>query len=255
MVVDARMVLLIALVVEYLRARHAISRTRYVTLLSLCFIPALLFSLSGLGFVYLVWFVVIKAITMLLIRGRWIPVIAACVLLGAGFTVVLKSEFFEDKRVGYLLESAIESPSELMKYRGFSIRASNVVTALYGGLVETRGVGFGVGSSESSYESIPEWIVNLRGGWDRNWGGRVHGGLVSHIYELGVIGAFWIVGFIWGFFYAFRRTRMKEFVALSFLFLLPVLFFEGTPAIPIAGYIFGLVLLCAAFETPLKKVT
>lgn len=241
----ARMVLLIALVVEYVRARRVISRRRYVLLLSLCFIPALLFSLSGLGFVYLVWFGVVKAMALLLARGRWFPAVAICLLLATGFVAVLKSEFFENKRVGYLLESAIESPSELMNYRGFSIRASNALIALYGGLVETRGVGFGVGSSESSHGPIPEWLVSLRGGWDRNWGGRVHGGLVSHVYELGIIGSLWILGFALGFSYAYRRTDLKEFVALSFLFLFPVLIFEGTPAIPIAGYILGLVLLCA----------
>jgi len=126
---------------------------------------------------------------------------------------------------------------------GVSLRLGNTVLVLYGGLVKTHGLGFGL--ARMGQEKVPEWLASWLGK-ERSWGGRTMGGLLSAIYELGIIGVIMVITVWWIIARSILRNPHMRPALLSsaLVFLLPRHIFDSI-AFPLLGYLLGIHLFYA----------
>ena len=201
----------------------------------------ILFTYSGVGIGLLLFFTFSKMLHLLLIKDskeKKFILIAIIIPLLAVF-MFTQNNFLKKTRGGDVLKNVINSPLDLYKNDlSVSLRLGNPIFGLYGGLVEKKGFGFGF--SNISNKSIPGWLI-LVIGEERNFGGRIQGGLPSLVYEIGIMGL--ILSFVILFVFIksiFINKRIKLILLISFmLILLPVMFF-GSLAFPLFGYFLGI---------------
>jgi len=155
-------------------------------------------------------------------------------LIVLGLIFLIGLNYFQNKRVFHYLEIAMENPSALTKLGGFNMRVLNAPMAFQAGIMDSSGLGKGVGVREEgsiyNYDFFDTEISKLDNG-------KAHGGLVTFIYEIGLLAFIWYVGF-WKII-MYNRTinkRVRYFVLIS---LTLILFFESSPVNPIAAYLIG----------------
>jgi hypothetical protein len=202
----------------------------------------IVFSYSGIGTMLLILFAGSKILQIVFIKEDKKDKFLAISIL---FTILIfLSLFFNDKalgekRGGKVLEQAVKSPITLVK-NDYSVsnRIMNPVVSIYGGLVETKGLGFGVGSEKK--EEAPVWISDLKG-IKVKWGGKTEGGLTQPIYELGFVGVINLLLILWIIFYSiYKNEKMRPFLIASAIAMFSPKLIWGSLSIPMFGYILGI---------------
>lgn len=225
--------------------RGKISRRAVIWINVLGSFQIVVLSQAGLGFVYLAVYWLLLVLTFLNRVRRIMAVVL--VLLSLISVLAIGTHMYPNLRVFHLATLAVSNPTELWNYSGVRIRVSNPVFAGYVGLIHTRGLGVGVGTAKQAAD-LPDWLIQLRfsGREEPYIGGRAHGGFPGVVYELGIIGLFWILGFIGAWRYAYERVRFQTRKAIVFsgAVLLSIVFFESTLANPMIGYVLGMMTYC-----------
>jgi len=210
-------------------------------------------SFSGVGLFVLSLFLIIKS-SLIFFMGETkkqkkmslfvISLLVISIYLFAVYPILRES------RAGYILSELLIDPKRLLQIDlSISTRLSNVTLALYGGLIESHGLGFGL--ARTGQENIPAWLAS-RLGIERAWGGRTMGGLLSAIYELGIIGVAMVISVWWIISLSIlRNSRMRAALLISTLvFILPRHIFDPI-AFPLFGYLLG-VHLFYAYAAPCR---
>ncbi len=211
----------------------------------------IIFSYSGIGMLLVMVFAGAKGLQLFYLSESMFDkkiVIAVVLMCALSVGVFFFNRNLQSTRAGYVLRLSLTDPGSLFR-QDFSIsnRLGNLVLGVYGGVVETRGVGFGLGAK--SEKPIPEWIARVHG-QTRLWGGRIEGGFVSAVYELGLVG----IGFVATIFFIVVKSIRKNYRMAPTLLLSAIAIFcpfvlFGSIANPLLGILLG-VHLCYAYPEP-----
>lgn len=232
----ARSVLLFMLVALYLYKNNLLSVKYYriVVLLSIFQIIAL--SLSGTIFFYLCLILLLYSLIMLEKIRYKISILAVLVVLGGGLIIVGINNY-SDKRVFNLINIAIENPENLSKYGGFSMRVLNAPMAVKMGIFESNGIGTGLIPEKGGSQKFT-FLGQIV---DKEDSGRLNGGYVLFIYQIGIFAFIWLTGFVRAVNYNKNiPKRLRLFILLS---LFAILFFESSLSNPISAYLLGLIMV------------
>jgi hypothetical protein len=195
---------------------------------------------AGVSVVYLGVGAAAKAVSIVWEKGRKEKIVAAAaaVFLAAGLAMFSLVPELQKSRAASIIEKAKASPVTLyQKDKSASTRIGNLLWSLYGGLVETKGAGFGMGTD--AWGQVPAWMLKYVG-VKRPWGGRNGGGLVQGVYELGVIGLVLLIAPLW--LMADNLRREKTFrgpVWMSLALIFPASAISDSPAFPLLGLLLG----------------
>jgi colanic acid biosynthesis glycosyl transferase WcaI len=137
------------------------------------------------------------------------------------------------------LEKVLKKLSVLYrKDQSTSTRVGNLIWSLYGGLIETKGAGFGMGTD--AWGQVPPWMLKYVG-VNRPWGGRNGGGFVQGVYELGAVGLVFLIGPLWLIAGNLRRERAFRGPAWMTLALIyPAAAISESAAFPLLGILLGI---------------
>jgi hypothetical protein len=150
---------------------------------------------------------------------------------------------FAEKRVFYLISVASENPENLSRYGGFSMRVLNTPMALKAGIFESNGLGKGIFPKDENESYAFTFLSQTIYKED---GGKVNGGYVLFVYQLGIFGFLWMFGFIKSVYSnVIDNNSLKLFVTLSMVF---IVFLESSPNNPVAGYLLGLMMLNQKYD-------
>jgi len=136
------------------------------------------------------------------------------------------------RKTPYQKESFVKRDPSIMT------RAGNLVLGFYGGIVETRGMGFGLGSKPKG--EIPTWLSRILGA-SRPWGGRIGGGLVQGVYELGAVGLLFFFIPLWIIVMSCVRNRsLRSALLMTLCLMYPAAAISESPAFPLFGCLLGI---------------
>ncbi len=213
-------------------------------------------SFSGMGFVLVLWFICTKIVATVCLSKNATNIFRSFTM---GLIVLLTLSMFawhpamQKTRAGILLSEMHQSPALLMRHGGINLRLTNPVRAIYGGLIVTHGLGFGIARKTefNSGYSFPDWLSNFQG--PEVWQGRVRGGLVSAIYEFGLIGIAYLLVIMSIMLSSIYRSRcghkLRTASLISLLVAFSSMFIEGATSFPIFGYLLGIHLWSYHKET------
>jgi hypothetical protein len=223
----------------YLQKRYNIKL--YIGLFLVLLLQIIL-SYSGVGIMMLILFGCSKLFEVLFIkedRKRKFLALGIIILITLSVLLFFNDRLLGGKRAGVVLKQSVSNPVSLVdKDYSVSNRLMNPVVGIYGGVVETKGLGFGVGSKEKG--PVPSWLSKLRG-IETRFGGKIEGGLVQSIYELGFMGIFYVI-LVLGIVVMsiFRNSKMRPALITSACAIFAPMFIWGSLAIPLLGYILGI---------------
>ena len=134
--------------------------------------------------------------------------------------------------------------STIVRDRSVVYRSITPIVGIYGGLVVSRGIGFGWGRVTD--RPFPPWLVSILGPYrysggqrvgEWRWGGTIMGGMSSAVYELGIIGLVYIAAV----YYIVLRAFRSGYVSVAALFLFAVVTIGGFVSLahPMFGYLIG----------------
>ncbi len=227
----------------------------YVFVLSISILQSIL-SLSATSILIIIIFIFGKALA---IRYHFGKILALFTLIMTAFSFFIMpinlSDHTSSARFTKVLDTIRQALHDkdievIFKDRSIAYRTLNPVLGFYGGLMISKGVGFGWG--RVTKKAFPKWLLELLGPYrysggkpigEWRWGGTIMGGLVSMVYELGAIGLL-SLGFILGMIYlAFKAGALH----IAPLFILIALAFGGFVSIahPLFGYLVGLFIAYA----------
>lgn len=202
----------------------------------------IILSYSGVGMMLLILFAGSKLFEILFIKEeklrKWLA-FCAIVLIALSLLSFFSNKLLGDKRAGSVLKQSITNPVSLVQ-NDYSVsnRLMNPVVGVYGGIIESKGLGFGVGSKEKG--PAPEWLSKIRG-IETKFGGKIEGGLVSSVYELGFIGFVFIFTILWIVLMSiWKNKRMRPALITSVITLFIPMFIWGSLSVPLFGYILGI---------------
>jgi len=218
----------------------------------------IILSFSGTGILFIGLIGIYKFLEFILnfnkIKHR---VLTFMIIISIIFAVYIfvKIPLFQRYRAGDLINKAIKDPiSLIIKDPAVSLRVFNPVIAFYGGLIESYGIGFGLGTAEE--RMLPEWL----GFWlgeERLWGGRILGGLVAAVYEIGIVGLLFVIEFLLILFRSvyYNRNFIRSALIFSSILLLFSSFAFASMAFPLLGYLLGIHLFYAYKNKKRRKKT
>lgn len=221
-------------------------RYRFGSYLAILFISLfqILISYSGVGLLTLLLFLLSKLINVFVV-GRSISERAKHFFLALILTIfiiiVIPGLPAHSVRLGYIFTNLLNDPIHLWQDRSVSTRIGNIMRGFYGGLIASHGLGFGLGRLEKG--RVPEWLLSLIG-VEFSWGGRIMGGFVSAVYELGIAGVILLGAVLRILLNSIKRNeRMRGALLTSaIVFFGPRLSFDPL-AFPFVGYLLGIHLL------------
>lgn len=201
----------------------------------------LVITFAGIGVILLVAGALAKAIALIWEGSRADRFASAAVIAllcaGAGCFVVLPG--LHRTRGGDILRKAAINPAMLYRQDlSASNRLGNLAVGLYGGLIETKGLGFGIGSPTRG--EIPSWLRKSLG-MSRPWGGRISGGLVQGVYELGAVGLIFMLSPLWILVASILKDKVRRGgLWLTLCLLYPVVAVSESPAFPLFGLLLAI---------------
>ncbi len=217
----------------------------------------IIFSYSGMGILLLFLFSLSKIIEIIFIKEEKLKkklaiflflIITISVMMFSSNNILGRTrggqvfDNFIKKPVTQIIENKNKEDKKNNEFKSkdlsVSYRIINPIVGLYGGIIKTYGLGFGVGLKEQG--PIPSWLSKLLG-LSRNLGGRIEGGLVQSIYELGFLGV------IFNLFILFIlikniiiNKRLRPVFISSLITIFSIVFCFGSIAFPPIGYIIGI---------------
>jgi len=232
---------------EIFKREERYTTTIYRVVLLLCVIQLFL-SLSGTGFLLLIVFVVSKILSKWKIFGVLASAVIVTLILITPFELAKNTRIYIVVNELKTVIVAKQSFKTLLSDRSIAYRLINPVVGFYGGLVVSKGIGFGWG--RITEEKFPQWLTELLGPYrylggkivgEWKWGGTIMGGLVAAVYELGLVGLLYIGAVLWSVLIAF----IKGVIAFEILFVTLILTFGGfiSLAHPLLGYLIGLLIM------------
>ena len=232
---------------DYFRIANKTTKKDYKVIL-FCSIILIILSASGMGMALLALYIVIRTVAELYISKNFKN---ALIFLFFGCVLYLSFSYipiFAESRAGTLLYEFKTDASSLRKYGGVSLRLGNPIRAIYGGMIETKGFGFGLGSTVFDDKLLPSWLINILSvqGIESTWGGRVRGGLVSMVYEVGFVGLLYLFHLFYIFIKPIRISTSKIpsthkiCFSTSLFVVFGSVFIEGALSNPLLGFIIGL---------------
>ncbi len=226
---------------EYFYMKGNYGRAVYWTAF-LASIVGITLSYSGAGLLLLAAFAGAKVVEVLFgapDRPTRLRGILCVGIIGIALSLFFLGKVFGGTRGGHVLTQSISHPAALASSDlSVSYRLINPVLAVYGGIVETHGIGFGIGAKEG--RPLPTWLA-WKLGKVRLFGGRIQGGLFQPVYELGLIGFIVpavVLLVLWES--VRRKSRMRAVFIVSALVVFGPLFIFGPIATPLFGFLFGL---------------
>lgn len=211
-------------------------------------------SYSGMGMLFIALFCGAKLVSVLFEKGRSKIKLFAPVIIGAAVLIIgafMINPALQETRGGYFLKGLTSDPlSFLRSDHSIAHRLFNPLLAFYGGIFETHGMGFGLGAV--GQKAIPDWLAS----WidkERLFGGRILGGTVAAVYELGVVGLIFFFNILWIMFRGlFSKGAMRPALMISALVLTPMVVVSESIAFPLFGYLIGVHLYYASPRSCLK---
>lgn len=198
-------------------------------------------SFAGIGVIFLAAAAVAKAISLLWEKTSKDRIVSAVLILVliAGFASFKTIPRLQKSRGGSFLSKAIRDPLTLYwRDRSTSGRLGNLVLGSYGGLIQTKGIGFGLGTKTQG--PVPRWLGRTIGA-RRKWGGRISGGLVQGVYELGAVGLLFFFTPLWIIGWSFVKNRdQRSALWLTLCLVYPIAAIAESPAFPLFGYLLGI---------------
>lgn len=206
-------------------------------------------SFAGIGIVWLAAGAVAKAIAIAWEDAKPDRFVSAAVvaLLAVGAASFVLLPGLHRTRGGDILRKAAMNPAVLYRQDlSASNRLGNLAVGLYGGLVETKGLGFGIGTEPRG--EIPFWLRKYVGK-SRPWGGRISGGLVQGVYELGAVGLIFLIWPLWILVSSVLKDRVRRGgLWLTICLLYPVVAVSESPAFPPFAFLVGIHVLSLLSE-------
>ena len=197
-------------------------------------------SFAGIGIVWLAAGAVAKAIAIAWEDAKPDRFVSAAVvaMLAAGAASFVLLPGLHRTRGGDILRKAAMNPAVLYRQDlSASNRLGNLAVGLYGGLVETKGLGFGIGTKPRG--EIPFWLRKYVGK-SRPWGGRISGGLVQGVYELGAVGLVFLIWPLWILVSSVVKDKARRGgFWLTICLLYPVVAVSESPAFPLFAFLLG----------------
>ncbi|AMC94064.1 hypothetical protein AOC36_08700 [Erysipelothrix larvae] len=232
---------------DYFKMNKLINSKDYGIVFAICILLIFL-SASGMGIAWLSVYLVLRLLVEILYKKSIKNVIITILSMLAFSFMFLQIPMFSNSRAGILIRMFLENPSSLKIFAGVTLRLGNPIRAFYGGLIVMRGLGFGIGSTILSDTLLPQWLIDTLSitGIDIYWGGRVRGGLVSFVYELGIIGLVYIAYILFIFIKPIvigNKKKIKEHIICFYGGLLIIFasqFIEGSMMNPLFSFVLGL---------------
>jgi len=218
---------------------------RYATIIyfgvCVALLSQLVLSFSGVGIGLLLLFIGSKIIELIFFRAPWKEKKIAIFVVALSLSAILlfiENRTLAQTRGGYVLAQSIARPASLLQNDlSVSNRLANPVLGIYGGIVEQKGFGFGLGTKSS--KNIPQWLAGIHGE-QRLWGGRIEGGFTAIIYELGIIGLLYIGAVFYIIFMSiYRNQTMRPSLMISAIAIFFPLCIFGSLALPMVGLFLG----------------
>ena len=137
-----------------------------------------------------------------------------------------------------MINVANENPENLTRYGGFSMRVLNTPMAIKAGIFETNGLGKGIFPKDENESYAFTFLSQTIYKED---GGKVNGGYVLFVYQIGFFGFIWMFGFIRSI-YLNRNPnhKLNLFITISMIL---IVFLESSPNNPVAGYLLGVMMI------------
>ncbi len=236
----AKVLLVLFILNEIFRKEKRYGRAVYLAVAaSLAF--QLVISFAGIGVLFLAAGALAKAVSLVWEREARdrLDAAAVIVMLAAGAVCFVLLPGLHRTRGGDILRKAAMNPAILYRQDlSASNRLGNLAVGLYGGLIETKGLGFGIGSRERG--EIPSRLRKYVG-VSRPWGGRISGGLVQGVYELGAVGLVFLLGPLWILIASVLKDKVRRSgLWLTLCLLYPVVAASESPAFPMFGFLLGI---------------
>lgn len=232
----ARSVLIMTLIAICLYWEEKLSKKVLKSIVLLSVFQVVVLGLSGTGFFYLCLFIFLYVLFVIESK-RYKLIFFSAIISISIFLISLGISHFGDKRVFNLIQIALESPEDLAKFGGFNMRVLNAPLALKVGLFETSGIGAGLITVPGQFYEFSFFGESIH----KEDVGKLNGGLVLFIYQIGVFGIFWLYGFSK---LIFRNQNVnihrRQFIFFAVFF---ILFFESSPVNPIVAYLIAIILL------------
>jgi hypothetical protein len=145
----------------------------------------------------------------------------------------------QKSRAASIITQSFKKPvSFVQKDSSTRYRLFNVVIGAYGGIIETKGIGMGIGSVATT--PVPSWLGTLIGE-TRNFGGRIEGGFAQVVYEIGIVGVLYvgIIVYILIRSIAYNPNIRWVLIVSSVVVFAPYMLF-GSISFPLLGYLLGI---------------
>ena len=216
-----------------------------------------LFSLSGTGYLmiisyFLLFFTFAKESSLIL---KFVPIISFIIFTSIFLYFGIK--YLPDNRVFYLLGILLEDPSRLFKSGGFILRVFNFTHSINIGIIETFGIGTGIGEMKPLAEFNSGYNYNIFESFNISVGSRAHGGIIGIIYNLGIFGFLWIAWIVNIFTKILKRSSYHSIRSKWTFFMLAFLmisFFEGSINNPILAVLLSFMIKISNEKTLNSKV-
>src|SRR6056300_944172 len=193
-------------------AKNIISKRLHMLTLILSSLQIIVFGLSGLGAVFLLFYFLCYFV--FIYQGNQKLLILLIFLLGSIFFVIVGLTLFEDRRLFYLINIVVNNPDLIMNYGGFAQRFFNLPNSLYVGIYHSMLFGNGLAEQHST-EMIKFTFFGLT--YENIIYSRAHGGVIGLIYEIGIFSFPWILGYflIFYLYVTKKEQRLNLFVLFA----------------------------------------
>lgn len=224
----ARIVICFFLLFLILYWQNVISKKKFIYIFFATFFQVIFLSRSGTGFFYLSAILFIYLLLFLKVNFKlytllFIPFFIMILFIGI--------KYFNNLRLFSLLDIAINNPSLLLKYGGFNMRVLNAPLAIKVGLFENNGFGNGLINESNQFYTFK--FFNLEA--NKNDTGRINGGFVLFIYQIGIFSFFWLYSYFKLFYNSYNLLRPQNKFLIFSIFI--IFFFEGSLSNPMIALI------------------
>lgn len=224
---------------DYFKATKTISKKMYI-LNFILLVTQIALTQAGLGYLLFIIYIVVKAITKSNLKQFIISSFATLMALTAFIIMTLNVPSLLMTRAGSLAYLLVTNPIQILKSDGsITDRLSHILVSFLS-VFENYGLGFGYGTwKENSFAVIGQQYEFIRelAAVNFSLGGRVMSGLGSAIYELGIVGALFILLYLSIVIKGYINTQgeTRSFILFSGI----TVFFIMINAVPLSFPMFG----------------
>ncbi len=215
----ARIIICFFLLFIILYWQNKISKNKIIYIFIATSFQIIFLSRSGTGFFY---FTIILFIYLLIFFKNYVPIFLFLIFM----ILFVGIKYLNNLRLFSLIDIALNNPVLLTNYGGFNMRVLNAPLAIKVGLFENYGFGNGIINESNKYYTFNIFNINAY----KNDSGRLNGGFVLFIYQIGFFSFLWLYAYFKILFNSLNLLRSQILFLFFSLFL--IFFFEGSLSNP-----------------------